>query len=295
MFRNAIAIAHQFTFPVILSRRQLNGLCGSGMGSFVVINDEGWIVTAAHILKELEQLVGSCTSVAARLAAEAAIRADQSIDEKKRRERIRALGKPVEPDAPVNCSAWWGKDGLTVTDIKILPEVDLGIARLVNFDPSMVGAFPLFKDPAKGIQQGVSLVKLGYPFHSITPDWDAATGQFSFPAAAMPPPSFPIEGILSRLLDVANPNGHNFPLLWIETSSPGLRGQSGGPTVDDQGAIWAIQSQTASLPLGFNPPAPGGKPGQVEHQFLNVGRGIHVGTILGFLDSHGVKYDMSAY
>lgn len=39
--------------------------------------------------------------------------------------------------------------------------------------------------------------------------------------------------------------------MFIETSTPRLRGQSGGPIFDVNGAIWAIQSQTHHLKLGF--------------------------------------------
>ena len=48
MFSSAYAIAREFTFPVVISRRDLKGKCSSGIGVFVVINKEGWISTAGH-------------------------------------------------------------------------------------------------------------------------------------------------------------------------------------------------------------------------------------------------------
>ena len=75
---------------------------------------------------------------------------------------------------------------------------------------------------------------------------------------------------------------------FVETSSPGLKGQSGGPTFDSEGRIWAMQSKTAHYPLEF----PAGQKNQ-EHQFLNVGMGTHAKTIIDFLDSNGVKYNLS--
>jgi hypothetical protein len=47
-----------------------------------------------------------------------------------------------------------------------------------------------------------------------------------------------------------------FPLKWIETSSPGLKGQSGGPLLDERGTIWGVQSNTFSYNLGFSPQVP---------------------------------------
>lgn len=78
---------------------------------------------------------------------------------------------------------------------------------------------------------------------------------------------------------------------FIETSTPGLRGQSGGPIFDTEGNIWAIQSQTISLPLGFSPKLKKGKKETIEHQFINVGIGVHPDIITQFLDENKVRYE----
>jgi hypothetical protein len=56
MFHTALAIAEQYTQPVIISRRAVNGKCSSSIGSYVVINAEGWIVTAGHIIEQIAKL-----------------------------------------------------------------------------------------------------------------------------------------------------------------------------------------------------------------------------------------------
>jgi hypothetical protein len=295
MFRKALAVAGQFTFPVVISQRTVAGECSSGIGSFVVINKDGWIVTAGHILSQIDRMLTGAAQVRTHVAENARIRADASLSNRDRSAALNALGR-LNPKAIEQVSAWWAFAGVAVKDVHVIDDVDLGVARLEPFDASLVKGCAVFKDPAAGIDQGVSLCKLGFPFHSITPIWDAAAGTFSFPPGAIPLPSFPIEGILTRTVMVpSTAPAQAFPLTWIETSSPGLMGQSGGPTFDDQGVVWAIQSQTAHLHLGFDPPVPGGKSGEKEHQFLNVGRGVSTATILGFLDSLGVKYDVSAY
>jgi hypothetical protein len=88
--------------------------------------------------------------------------------------------------------------------------------------------------------------------------------------------------------------GPGFPVSFVETSSPGLRGQSGGPTFDVEGNIWAIQSQTRHLPLGFSPEIKDGGQNHKEHQFLNVGMGTHVETLLGLFKLIGIKHSVSA-
>ena len=50
MFSKAYEIASKFTHPVIVSMRFFDKKVESGLGSFIILNDEGWIVTAAHIL-----------------------------------------------------------------------------------------------------------------------------------------------------------------------------------------------------------------------------------------------------
>ncbi len=59
--------------------------------------------------------------------------------------------------------------------------------------------------------------------------------------------------------------------------------------------MWAIQSRTNHLSLGFNPKVPGTKKDEHEHQFLGVGWGVHVETLRGYLNDHGVGYDSTDY
>lgn len=73
------------------------------------------------------------------------------------------------------------------------------------------------------------------------------------------------------MLEVPDGPRPNFPLALIETSSPGLKGQSGGPIFDKEGTVFGIQSRTMHFPLGFAPPVQDGTARHKEHQFINVG------------------------
>ena len=70
--------------------------------------------------------------------------------------------------------------------------------------------------------------------------------------------------------------------MWIETSSPGLRGQSGGPLVDVNGNVCGIQVNTYHYPLDFQ--------GIARDQFLNVGRAVHVESVTAFLKSEKINF-----
>ena len=79
-------------------------------------------------------------------------------------------------------------------------------------------------------------------------------------------------------------------MTYIETSTPGLKGQSGGPIFDSHGNIYGMQVITNHLPLGFHPMVEYDGRKVVENQFLNVGVGVHVRTIRDILDARGVDY-----
>jgi len=297
MFKDAYKIACHFTHPVILSRKTIGGQCSSSIGAFVVINDGGWIVTAGHMLESLSKLKQETDEARSLETQRAAIRADPSLTEKEKRKAIGKLRK-LPKEWTDRWSVWWaGWSGTNLVQATGLTVADVAVARLAPFDPTWIKTYPVFKDPSKDFGPGTSLCKIGFPFHSITPRWDDSTGNFELPAGALPIPFFPIEGIFTRTAEALVHGGNPvpFPIRWVETSTPGLRGQSGGPTIDRQGTIWAIQCKTAHLPLGFNPPVPGGRPGETEHQFLSVGLGVHPDTLFGLFGKVGIKFAVSSY
>jgi len=120
---------------------------------------------------------------------------------------------------------------------------------------------------------------------------------FKLARGTLPLPLFPIEGIYTRNVITGKSKDGKYQIKFLETSSPGLRGQSGGPIFDVKGTVWAVQSRTASFPLGFSPKIKQkGKGKEVEeHQFLNVGWGVHPELIVVFLKDNGVKFNLSDY
>jgi hypothetical protein len=259
----------------------------------VVVNRDGWIVTAGHILRQWIKLAEAVEQNRATVAARAAIEADTGLS---RKERAKALSNfPQGKDDSTRCSAWWGGRGelrdmayfaLETPDFGDV--VDIGVGRLEPFDPASVANYAVFKDPTKNFQPGASLCKLGFPFHSITPTWDDVGQQFVLPPGALPMPRFPIEGIFTRTVHVdvrGLPQPLSFPASYVETSTPGLKGQSGGPIFDINGTVWAIQAKTTHYDLGFA----GAK------QYLNVGMGVHPETIFGVFKDHGITFTVSNY
>jgi len=266
----------------------------------VIVNEEGWIVTAFHMVDLLAKMNDGAQKTRNREAEEARIRSDPTLDKRTRQKQVSSLGRLGKEDTD-RCSVWWGRDGVTIPQFHTLPAADLAVGKLEPFDKTWVADYPTFKNPSMNFEPGTSLCKLGFPFHQITPTWDAAKNSFVLPPGSLPLPLFPIDGILTRFADIqvvgpaAPPTPLPFPLRFLETSTPGLRGQSGGPIFDTQGTVWAIQSRTFHLSLGFDAAVPGAKSGQKEHQFLNVGHGVHAATILGFFAQIGINANVSTY
>ena len=294
MFRRATEIAQKFTLPVVLSRRTVGDKCSSSIAAFVVVNSDGWIVTANHVFETLMKL-----NQETKQTKDTILQRDQIESAGlKKREKKQQLAKVKKPNnnATLNFSVWWGKDGVELTFAVGNSAVDFGLGRLEPFDPAWVTSYPVFKDPTKNFKVGTSLCKLGFPFHQIEPIWDAAKGIFELPSGALPLPFFPIDGIFTRTVEIVVQGGPQprYPLSWVETSTPGLKGQSGGPTYDVEGVVWGLQCQTMHFPLGFDPEAPGQR-GRKEYQFLNVGVGVHPDTMFGMFKEHGVRFEVSNY
>ncbi len=287
MYQDAIRLAQNFTLPVVVSIRREDGLNESIIGTFIVINDEGWILTAYHIIELIRNFAEEQKSYRSHRAKIAEINNDTGLNKAERRKKLRSLGNPHE-NPVTNFSSWWGRDGWTIESFEVNELADLAIGRIEEFDRKSVTNYPTFKNPQVNFSVGKNLCKLGFPFHKIAPNYDESRDVFELPPEALPIPLFPIEGIFTRtVIQQDNSSSAEF----VETSSPGLRGQSGGPTFDENGRIWAIQSRTVHYPLGFSPDTPDGR--NKEHQFLNVGIGTHSKTIIDFLSSFDVNFSVS--
>jgi hypothetical protein len=286
MFVNACEIATQFTRPVIVSTRCVDGRVVTTLAAFVILNDQGWMATAAHVLDPVNKHRADMVAVASYLSEKQSIMTAEK-DMNRLRSKVKRLDSKTPGDLAQNVSVWWASDTATAAEIYAYgDEIDIAVCRLDNFDPSTVGAFPTFKKPAE-LKSGSSLVKIGFPFHEIRSTWDDSAQAFRIAPEAFPVPLFPIDGIVTRFAEgPMSPDG--LPVKLVETSSPGLLGQSGGPTLDTAGVVWAIQSRTLHHPLGFKAKTANR---DVERQFLNVGIGVHCETLQAIFDRHGITVD----
>ena len=108
MFATAFSKASQFTRPVVASTRNAGGEVATNSGSFVIINSDGWFITAAHLLVTAQKAGNDAAAISQYRNAIAAIEADTTLSHKQRRRQIAKLlfdSKWIE-----NLSFWWGRD-----------------------------------------------------------------------------------------------------------------------------------------------------------------------------------------
>ncbi len=248
MFQNACKSMIHSIFPIIVSSRTNQGKINCSIGAGVMVNKDGWFVTAGHILKGIIELSESVKNYDPNLG-------------KRNRKRITNFS-PVFGDVKFN--------HLSLASVH--EELDLGIGKIEGYHAPVKMNPAFFRNDE--IEQGELLCRMGYPFVDgiSSPTWSKDTG-FYF-ANLFPVPMFVNDALVSRFFKLDSG-------LWIETSSPGLQGQSGGPLVDEGGKVCGIQVNTCHYPLNF----------KEKNEFLNVGRAVHVKSILDFLDRNDITYE----
>ena len=222
-----------------------------GIGGLIIINEEGWFITAGHILKDIRGLDEQVT--------------DTNPKNQRKRNHV------------IDYVAIIGTTGAQLGNAVIYEGIDFGIGKLKGYTHPPEYSFPTFR--TREIGPGEILCRIGYPFiDDRLPTWSKEKGFFF--SNLFPLPMFVNEAMVSRFANLNMGTNQNYQ--WIETSSPGLKGQSGGPLVDPNGYICGIQVNTHHYPLGFQ--------GAGRNQVLNVGRAVHVDSVRKILDDRGIEY-----
>lgn len=287
MFAKAYEIARKFTMPVIISTRNYAGKVECGLAAYIILNDEGWILTNAHVFLSYFNHRQHIEQIKKHKVQEMEIQQNTRLDQKQKKKRLANL--KTYPGWITNHSFWWGMDGVKIKDIVLLQEGDLIAGKLEPFDKTRFNEYPVFKN-TRSMKFATSLCKLGYPFHKVEAVFDEEKNRFVLKKGTLPIPLFPVEGIYTRKLLVGQSKDGKYRLIFLETSTPGLRGQSGGPIFDRMGNVWALQSRTMHHPLGFSPKIIKNGREIEENQFLNVGVGVHSELITQFLENNSIKF-----
>jgi hypothetical protein len=109
-----------------MSMRTVGGQCASSIGTYVLINSDGWIITAAHILKNLNDLH---TAEQKTRAWERALAAGNRHDRRSGKANI-----PKKDDID-KWSVWYGYDGaqLDPSSIDLVESTDLAYWKISQY------------------------------------------------------------------------------------------------------------------------------------------------------------------
>ena len=172
------------------------------------------------------------------------------------------------------------------------PTLDLAIIKFNDYGTLHYQDHAKFLKDSSKIKQGKFLCRLGFPFPEFNNfTFNASTDDIEWTKEGiMHSPQFPIEGMVTRFL--AEPNY----MYGIEMSTPGLRGQSGGPLFDEKGIVYGMQFSTKHLHLGFDLVdkeimVNNGVKKISDYSFLHLGQCIHVDAIKNFLKEHHVEFE----
>ena len=128
MFAKAYALVRQFMQPVIISIQYYDKSVGCNGANFVILNDKGWIITVAHIFDSFQVFKKHRLEIAEFQRHVQAIQENQRLTAKQRKKSLHGI--KANSHWITKHSLWWGKDGVSLKDTKVLPEADLVVGRV---------------------------------------------------------------------------------------------------------------------------------------------------------------------
>jgi len=287
MFKKAFSIASKFTLPVIVSNRFFDGRVESGVASFILLNKDGWILTASHVVSSLLKAQDDLKALQEYRNKLDAISKDISLDSKAKRKRSNKI--IPNKDWITNNSFWWACNSFRVEKYVGNNMADIAIGQIINFIEAPGQIYPKFLKSTENLI-GESVCRIGFPFHNVSTTFDQQSSKFILANNTLPIPIFINDGVIARYNMIIGPDNSN--AKYIETTTPGLRGQSGGPIINTNGEIVAMQVRTTHYALGFNPEVDLNGKKSIEPQFLNTGNGLSSENILQFLAENNVDVEI---
>lgn len=288
MFVNAINEVSGFVRAIhSISRNFGQSKITPGAATLFFVNDEGYAITCKHVA----QWITSANQI--NQTYDSFLKKSQSLGGGSRAEIAKKLGLSSDKTSEMRITFVDCVDQIKNLKFHIHPQHDLAIIKFEGFQKLHYQGAATFAKDEKGIQPGLMACRLGFPFPEFTNykiDPQSQTLNWTQEGNARSP-RFPIEGMITRF--IGDKKGK---ISGIELSTPGLRGQSGGPLFDTQGRIIGMQSRTKHLHLGFDIEEKDiiahGKSKKVnDYAFIHLGECVHVSVIKDFLRQHQVKFE----
>lgn len=294
MYLDAIEKVARFTRPIhSISRTYGSDTVQAGAATMFLINSDGWALTCGHVVDQLANAkqINKRYSDYRKEVKDSSEKLKLKLNEARRRLAQKygyKEGVTVElQNRFMDCVE--GFRGFTIIRHS---KIDIALIHFEGYSKLLCNDFPIFASDSTSLKPGKMLCRLGYPFPEFNNfEYNRDLDQISWTELGKSgTPRFPIEGMITRgILDEQGKRTR------FEMSTPGLRGQSGGPVFDAGGVIWGMQSETGHLDLDFDVDRQVLRRGKPEHArdyaFLHVGICIHVESIKDFMRENSVAFN----
>jgi S1-C subfamily serine protease len=288
MFVKAIQDVAKFTRAIhSISRNFGSSQIQKGSATLFFVNRDGYALTCKHVaqwISQADQINHRYSNFQTQ---------SKELGAGQRHALAKKLGLHADQTSEMRITFVDCVDKISNLKFHLHPIYDLALIKFEGFDKILFPDTPVFQKDESAIQPGAMLCRLGFPFPEFSNfglDQNSQTLVWTKEGNARSP-RFPIEGMLTRFL------GDNSGKVYgMELSTPGLRGQSGGPLFDSEGKIFGMQSRTKHLHLGFDIEEKDiiahGKAKKVnDYAFIHLGECIHVSVIKEFLRQHHVDFE----
>ena len=291
MFVRAIEDLSRFTRPIhSIYRGYASEKVWPGAATLFFVNEQGVAITCKHVAEQLVK--AEQVNQQYLMFAQARFRLKKDSFYESNLAELETQYN-MKPDNVIQIRHQFvgSFDQITGFEVHQHPKHDLAIIRFRGFTKTYYQSFARFLASDEDAKPGKMLCRLGYPFPEFSNfRYNYTVDGIEWTKEGNPrSPSFPIEGIITRLI------ASKGEIAGIEMSTPGLRGQSGGPLFDPDGLVYGMQSSTRHLHLGFDlenfeVPMSGGSKKVTNMPFLHVGQCVHVSVIKAFLTEHNIKF-----
>lgn len=294
MFVKAIEKASGYLRPVHVVYRYYNeNVVNKTALTIMFVNEYGVAITARHVAEHIEQLAGAGAKYRSFLREKA--RLGVTTRSAKLRILEKKYGYGARDTFPVVNASLKFHDCFTEPSPKFRfihhSREDLSLMIFENFGKRLYSYARFVSDKTK-IKPGLSVCKLGFINPQFS-DFEFDPGKDEIRWTGWPeskPQFFPVEGIVTRNLI----RGYH-DVYALETSTPGLPGQSGGPLVNTKGEVCGININVDYLEFRYDFRLPYDKPLEekvtisYQPKFI-VSNCLHADIIKLFLKAHKIKF-----
>ncbi|MCQ2070259.1 MAG: serine protease [archaeon] len=287
MFSKAFEKAFKYTKPLIISTRTVDGTVKSEVGTYFFINREGYAITAGHFFdsfmkyqadqKSLKGL-GNKSGDGKTIEMTKGNTTDEYV--------IQEPHAKGDPKWITNHSFWFGVDGARLANVFVNRQLDIAVMKLDNVKEEFIGTVPVFGD-MDALKPGTTLCRMGFPLFTANTEFDL--GKRAFRITNLPLPMFTDDTVHSRNI-IKGKSKDGYDLMYLETATPGLNGQDGGPLFDSEGRVYGMHVANETYVGAYSTHTRKGNEVSVQSHDKDVGMAVHGKVILKLLRDRKVDF-----